>query len=389
MDWQPYQDCCRTSAAALDSDASFCPECGHDLMRCVAFSECRSLVTPTQPCPACVAPVLMLDAGAVVRGNAGERMSVKLVLFNASPASRPLWVKRIVKRDVKGEQQLTIDWDRLDAKAEVPFFLKTDPLVEGGIYTLDVLLVLATRYKAIEEEYAFTASVTVRVAPSLAGPSTVKLIVKGKAKGTGAGHNVNARIGGDPTTEGPAAALANREVVPLQRAERYELEQGIRGYRKEGLRVLRHVEFSFSGFRSDDTPKPGNALIPRGRLLFGRNSRTPNATTSGTPNDVCLRAFDTQGAKVDEPATMAISRHHFELAVINDRLCLQARATSGMQVNGDDVTSGQVVPLAPGDSIVPIPGRPEKMTLRVGFTNAIGLVERIDVSRTPALTRNT
>jgi len=313
---------------------------------------------------------------------------VKLVLFNASPANRPLWVKRIVKRDVKGEQQLTIDWDRLDAKAEVPFFLKTDPLVEGGTYTLDLLLVLATRYKAIEEEYAFTASVTVRVAPSLAGPSTVNLIVKGKSKGTGAGHNVNARIGGDPTTEG-AAALANREVVPLHRAERYELEQGIRGYRKEGLRVLRHVEFSFSGFRSDDTPKPGNPLISRGRLLFGRNSRAPNATTNGSPNDVCLRAFDAQGANVDEPATMAISRHHFELAVINDRLCLQARATSGMQVNGDDLTSGQVVPLAPGDSIVPIPGRPDKMTLRVGFTNAIGLVERVDVSRTPALTRNT
>jgi hypothetical protein len=59
-----------------------------------------------------------------------------------------------------------------------------------------------------------------------------------------------------------------------------------------------------------------------------------------------------------------------------------------MQVNGDNLTSGQVVSLTPGDSIIPIPGRPDKMTLRVGFTNAIGVVERIDVSRTPALTQN-
>ena len=102
-----------------------------------------------------------------------------------------------------------------------------------------------------------------------------------------------------------------------------------------------------------------------------------------TANDVCLRAFDTRTKKLDEPATMAISRHHFDFVVVNDRLAVQVRASGGMQVNGETLTAGQVFPLAPGDRIIPIPGRGDKLTLRVAFTNGIGVVNRIDVSRTP------
>jgi hypothetical protein len=119
-------------------------------------------------------------------------------------------------------------------------------------------------------------------------------------------------------------------------------------------------------------------------MLFGRNSRTADVTANAVPNDVCLRAFDARTKAVDEPATMAISRHHFELVVVNDRLCVHARATGGMQVNAKDLAPGEVMPIVPGDRIVPIPGHGDKLTLRVGFTTAIGVVERIDVSRVPA-----
>jgi hypothetical protein len=259
-------------------------------------------------------------------------------------------------------------------------------MAEGGTYTLNVILVLATRSKGVEEEYAFAAGVSVSVAASAAGPSTVNFTVSGEAGGHGAGHNVIANIHRDRASEMASSALGDRKVLPLERAERYELEQGIRGYRKEGVRVLRHVEFVFEGFRDDDAPPRGPALLPRGRLLFGRNSRHPEPAANTLANDVCLRALDPRTKQVDEPATMALSRHHFEFIVVNDRLCIQARASKGMQVNSETLTSGQVVPILPGDRVVPIPGRADKLTVRVGFASGIGVVERIDVSRSPALT---
>ncbi len=386
MDWQPYRDCCVRAAGAGDSEVGFCPDCGHALMRCAAFSECRGLVTPTRPCPSCVAPVLMIDSGAVVTAKAGERMSVPLILLNSSTSGRTLWLKRIAKRDGRAEEQITLPWEQLDARTERRISLDTPPMVDGGTYTLNVILVLATRHKGLEEEYAFAAAVSVTVAKTEAGPQNVSVTVSGATEGTGAGHNVIANIRTDRAAEMAAAALDQRKILPLERAERYELEQGIRGYRTEGLRVLRHVDFAFAGFRPEDTPPAGATLLPRGRVLFGRNSRTPDPSANAAPNDVCLRAFDARTKKVDEPATMAISRHHFELVVVNDRLCVHARATGGMQVNAEDLSSGQVFPVMPGDRIVPIPGRGDKLTVRVAFTSAIGIVERIDVSRTPAMT---
>jgi hypothetical protein len=385
MEWQPYKDCCVRNAGSVDPDVGFCPDCGHPLMRCMAFAECRSLVTPTQPCPTCLAPVLMIDAGAVVTASAGERMSVPLVLLNASTAGRTLWVKRAAKRDGKTEQPITLDWEQLEARAEQSIALDTPPMVEGGTYTLNLIFVLATRYKGLEEDFAFAASVSVKVAKSDAGPQNVSVTVTGGSEGTGAGHNVIANIRADRAAEMAAGALENRKIVPLRRAERYELEQGIRGYTSSGLRVLRHVEFAFSGFTDDETPAPGAALVPRGRMLFGRNSRTVAPSATVAPNDVCLRAYEAKTKKVDEPATMAISRHHFELVVVNDRLCVHARATKGMQVNAEELTPGQVCAIVPGDRIVPIPGRSDKLALHVRFTSSIGVVEHVEVSRTPAV----
>ncbi len=405
MDWQPYRACCHRLAA--DSDVGFCPECGHALMRCLAFAECRSLVTPTQACPSCVAPVLMIDAGAVVRSKAGERMSVPLILLNSSPAGRPLWVKNIVKWDGKANEPLSLTWDQLDAGTERRFSLDTPPMAEGGTYTLRVILVVASRYKGIEEEYAFAGGMSINVS----GPDAQQVIqninLSGATIGTGAtlspqasskGQEINLSgshfetgagtvyaPGSKPPSSTAPGGLENRAQVSLERAEKYELEQGIRGYRKEGLRVRRHVEFTFSGFRHDDTPAAGAALVPRGRLLVGRNARKADPTANPSPNDVCLRAYDARTKAIDEPATLAISRHHFELLVVNDRFCVQARATGGMQVNGDDVGTGQVFPIVPGDRIIPIPGRGDKLTLRVAFVSAFGAIERIDVSRTPAI----
>jgi hypothetical protein len=389
MEWVPYKACCFSAASSLDLEVGFCPECGHPLMRCAGFSDCRKLVAPGLSCPGCLAPQLLIDAGAVVSAKAGDRMSVPLILTNQSSAGRPLWVKRISRVDGRSEEQLSIPWEQVDAGGERRFWLDA-ALAEGGTYTLNVRLVVAARYKNVEEEFAYAAGISVEAARQEHGDRVnVVNIGTGDVTGAGAiGHTIDGVISIGAGAARSTTALVDKKYVPLERAERYELEQGIRGYRKEGLRVLRNVDVSFSGFGADDTPPASPALLPRGRLLFGRNSRPP-VPENVTANDVRLLAFDPRTKKVDEPATMAISRHHFDFVVVNDRLAVQVKAASGMQVNGETLTAGQVFPLAHGDRLVPIPGRADKLTLRVGFTNGIGVVNRIDVSRTPPVPNQT
>jgi hypothetical protein len=286
--------------------------------------------------------------------------------------------------DGRSEEHLSIPWEQVDADGQRRFSLDT-ALADGGTYTLNVRLVLATRYRNIEEEYAFAAGISVEAARQEQG-NRVYNIGSGEVTGQyAAGHMIGSVV--INPEKSASAGLADKKAVLLERAERYELEQGIRGYRKEGLRVMRNVDLSFSGFAAEHVPAAGPALLPRGRLLFGRNSRPP-VSVDTTANDVCLRAFDPRTRKVDEPATMAISRHHFDFVVVNDRLAVQVKASGGMQVNGETLAAGQVFPVAPGDRIIPIPGRGDKLTVRVAFTNGIGVVNRIDVSRTPPAARN-
>ena len=383
MDWQPYGPCCQRHAA--DVDAGFCPDCGHPYLRCLAFSECRSLVTPTQACPVCMAPALLIDAGAIVHPKAGERVSVPLILQNASPAARPLWVKRIVKWDGRVEEPLALTWEQIEPGAERHFSLDTPPLGESGAYTLHLVLVLATRYKGIEEEYAFAAAMSINVS----GPDTQQIVQNINLAGAQfqTGGMVHTALNTRERAAGGPVGLQDRSRLSLDRAEKYELEHGIRGYHKDALRVPRDVAFAFKGFKTGDCPPDGSTPVQRGRLACGRNSRTPDPAANAIPSDICLRAYDARTGSVDEPATLAISRHHFDLVVVNDRLCVQVRATHGMELNGRTLASGDVAPLAPGDRLVPIPGRADKLLLQVKFSESMGSVDRIDLVRTPAMSR--
>lgn len=380
MDWKPY--CADCPQYANDAEAVFCPACRHEFLRCMAFAECKSLVTPRQECPVCVAPALMIDAGAVVQSKTGERVSVPLILHNASPAARPIWVKRIVKRDDNVDEPVALTWEHLEPGARRHFTLDTPPLAEGGTHTLGVILVIASRYKGLEEEYAFTTGIALTVSGHDTQQITQHINLSGAQFETGGLVNVQ---GPRPTPGATPGALSDSRLLSLDRAELYELQSGIRGYREKKLRVLRDVELSFRGFRSSDTPPNGTTLLRGGRLACGRNARTPDPSANAIPSDLCLRAYHPRSGAVDEPATLAISRHHFDLVVVNDRLCVQARSTHGMELNGKAMGSGDVEPLSPGDRLSPIPGHPEKLALHINFSGSIGSVDRIDISRTPPM----
>ena len=128
MDWQPYRACCLRHAK--EADIAFCPECGHPFIRCMAFAECGSLVTPLQECPICVAPALAIDAGAMLQLKTGERVSVPLILRNETTGNRPLFVKQIFKMDGRVDEPVALTWERIDPQTERHFTVDLPPLAE-------------------------------------------------------------------------------------------------------------------------------------------------------------------------------------------------------------------------------------------------------------------
>jgi hypothetical protein len=349
----------------------------------MAFAECRSLVTPTQACPVCVAPALMIDAGAVVQSKTGERVSVPLILRNNSTGGRPIWVKQIVKLDSRADEPMALTWEQVDPQSERHFTIETPPLEEGGRHALRMLFVIASRYRGLEETYAFTGGTTISVSGQESQQIVQNINLSGAQFQTGGmvhtALNTKDRGSSTPT------ALADRQSLPLERAEKYELEQGIRGYQDRGVRVPRNVAFTFASFPPAEVPPDGTTMVAAGRFTAGRNSRNPDPGANAAPNDVCLRVYDPRTGEIDEPATLAISRHHFDFVVVNDRLCVHARTTHGMELSGMALASGTVAPLTPGERLVPIPGRPDKLQLQVAFASSIGSVERITISRIPGM----
>ena len=161
MAWRPYASCCHREA--LSTDTAFCPECGRTLLRCMSFSECFSLVTPMGHCPVCIAPELAIEKGAVLQARVGERLSIPLVLRNASSVERPIWVTSAVKSEGESREPIALTWEQIDANSERSFTLATSPFAQAGVQQIGVIVTIASRHKGREERYAFAGSVNVAV----------------------------------------------------------------------------------------------------------------------------------------------------------------------------------------------------------------------------------
>jgi hypothetical protein len=60
-------------------------------------------------------------------------------------------------------------------------------------------------------------------------------------------------------------------------------------------------------------------------------------------------------------------------------------ADGGLALNTQHVPKEELVTLQPGDSISPFPGHPDKLQLKVSFATTRNPVNRVNLSRTPAL----
>lgn len=379
MEWKPYSACCHASAA--DADAAFCGECGAPLLRCVAYAECRSLVEPLKPCAACLGSELFVDQGAVTNARIGQQLSVPLILRNTSRAARPLWVKdAAVRRDGEAFRSIPLPWERIDAGEERMLAVSTGALDAGGTGTLEISLTLGTRYKGYEECYLYGSAISLSIDAETDGKIEQHINFAGAQFGTGGLVQIkDVAAGGDA-----AAGAADRVPVPFERFERFEIERGTRGYRSSGLRIPRVAPFRFIGFPPGHAPQSEISLGSRSALAFGRNSRRFDATDNPTPSDIVLRAIDPATGALDADGSYSFSRHHFDLVIQNERLCVHVRSSNGILVNDDHVSTTKLHVLNDGDTITPVANRPDLLAMRVQFvTQPDGSLAQIQIIRTP------
>jgi pSer/pThr/pTyr-binding forkhead associated (FHA) protein len=80
-----------------------------------------------------------------------------------------------------------------------------------------------------------------------------------------------------------------------------------------------------------------------------------------------------------------VSRHHFDLRVLNERLVLHARSGKGALINDREVPTGAVVPIEDGDVIAPSRDVAGAVAVRACFeAGQHGRVSRIELRREPA-----
>lgn len=364
-------ECCYTSA--LSPDATFCGDCGKPLMRCMAAEECAGLLDDRGLCTVCVAPYLQVDAGALTVAKVGGAVALPMSIGNLSGVQRPLFVTGLWSREASGPwREESLGWERLDGGESRPISIIANQIERAGAHGLQLLLTMASRWRWRQENFAFTANLTLMVEDPNSDKAPVVNI-----GGESAGHGNLVYISGK--NDAKSTIQQTDQAVPLQlvRAERDERRLGLRGIDADSW-VPRSAELSWVGFGEDDVPFDGPILTPDGMLAIGR-SRTRR---QGGEGDVRLLVFGAAD-ELDETASLLISRRHFELYIESDRLILRVTAGSGLRVNGNAYGEGKVIRLADGDEIRPLVSSPEMLGLRVSFRVEHGNARQIIFQRLP------
>lgn len=364
--------CCYQSA--LDPAATFCGDCGKPLLRCMACEECAGLLDDRGLCTVCVAPYLQVDAGALTAAKVGSSVALPMSLGNLSGVGRPLFVTGLWSREGNGDWRAeNLGWERLDAGEARPFSVVANQIERAGAHGLQLLIALASRWRWRQENFAFTANLSLMVENENADKGPVVNI-----GGTSAGHGNTVYISGKNDAK-PAVQKSDEPVqLPLVRAEREERRLGLRGIDGENW-VPRNAEFSWGGFGEGEAPFPGPIMTQDGMLAVGRS----NTRKQGGEGDVRLLIMREDGS-LDEDASRLISRRHFELYIECDRLVLRVTSGSGLRVNGNALGEGKTVRLADGDVITPIVSAPDALGLRVSFRSEHGSARRIAFQRIAA-----
>jgi hypothetical protein len=358
----------------LQKDSTFCGDCGKPLVRCMAAEECGGLLDDNGLCTVCVAPYLQVDAGALTAARVGGAVALPMSLANLSAVGRPLFVTGLWSREAAGEwKEEAVGWERLNAGESRPITVVADEIEKAGAHSLQVLVGIASRWRWRQENFAFTAQITLMVED----PSSEKAPVV-NIGGQSAGHGNLVYISANNEQKATREVAAEALRLQMVRAERDERRLGLRGV-NSNLSVPRRADIRWQGFAKGDAPLNGPILTPDGVLAAGR-LRT---RAQGGEGDLRL-LVETPDGGMNEEISRMISRRHFELYIESDRLMLRVNGSGGVRINGEAYGEGKAISLCDGDTIAPIVSRPKDIVLKITFQSEHGSVRNIIVQRVSA-----
>lgn len=340
----------------------------------MAHSECGGLLNDGERCEICVHPELELDAGAMVEARLGSGLSLPFSVRNASPKDLPLFVMGIYSREGRGDWHPEPQgWERLDKGRSAPVIVQVDDLERVGTHRVDVLLIMATRWRWREERFAFTAGLTLNISePDDQGGHNIQ--VSGDTVGPTTIYVSDRRTG-----ERQSGGAAPQPVaMTLTRADGEERRLGLRGH-EGGLITPKSASVRFVGFRPGEAPPSGPISGEGGIYRFGRD----RTASEGGQGDIRLLVRAPGGAE-DEALSAQISRHHFDLYIESSCLKLRVQGQNGLKVNGVSQRRGKVVELSSGDVIQPVSVVPDALGLHLDFDVFNGVTDTVVISRRPA-----
>lgn len=342
----------------------------------MAFQECSGLVGEDGLCEVCVSPHLQIIPGATMNAPVGGSVALPFDLYNSSKIDRPLLVTGLWSREKGDWRKERLGWEQLDPGARAPASVTAQEFDRAGLHEVEIMWTVATRWRARQEDFAFSTRVLLNIAgeKDSAGP-VVQISSENEMNGNVIQITDHSSRGS--RDEGKVISAID---MNIQRLDREERRLGLRGI-DSTLRVPRSATFSFKGFGDRETPASGLPLVTQDAVLACGRSRTHNDSGEG---DVRLLATNREG-EVDEELSQMISRRHFELYVENDRLMMHVSGSNGLRVNGEAYGVDKVVHLKDGDVIAPVLKVPDALTLTVRFTCERDQVSTITLARTPQI----
>jgi hypothetical protein len=238
-------------------------------------------------------------------------------------------------------------------------------------------IIVSSPIEELEDVYAFTGEIRIQIEGEGATQIVQNIDLSGANLGTAGMVVANPKLA--ESASRPRQSVSRRQQVPLERAERHELQSGLRGYPAAGFRVPRTVGIGFSGFPPNDRPPDGPLLGPQPILRCGRNSRTFNAQTNLQPNDLCLRLYN--NGILDDKESAAISRRVCDFVLLNDRLYLRALSEHGLKRNNEVVKAGTTSVVNSGDVFSTLVGRSWNVTFAVRFRASADTVTQVRMER--------
>lgn len=366
--------CCEQSARE-HPEAAFCTECGSPIVRCMAYDECNSILTPDGFCPACTNIDVSLDAGAAATVREGGKLALPLIIRNKTSARRPVFITGLwIREDDGAYRKISLDFERLDPDVPGHVGIRTGVLDHAGIHQVDVLIAVTSRYMWREETYVFSSSVKFPVEPKDPGGPQTHININADEIGSGFTLYNPTRIEQDRA----AGLETHLSAVPLslRRADMAERDLGIRGY-EDGKSMLPAAAFDWLGFDPVDVVMNGPATRNSGLILCGRNG----IDLEEGANDASLIVY--RDGEMDERATRSISRHHFTLYPENGRLKLRADGQYGLKVGDASLNRTNTIELNDGDVIYPLKDQPDALSLHVTFDVEGRDISRIRIRRRP------